>query len=71
MAFNFLDDLDKNSDKTKYQKFSVQLGIEEFITTIPFKDATLFEEEVMTIRPSKQSQLKSIVKKYNGILEAK
>ena len=70
MSFNFISNLQVVSQKTKHQRFTIQLGIEEFDVFIPFPDATLFENEVLKAKPTKQSEVKSLVDKYQGILKA-
>lgn len=58
------------SKKTKHQHFTIQLGIEEHDVFIPFSDATLFENEVIKVKPTKQSEVKILVDRYHGILKA-
>lgn len=70
MSFNFISNLEKNVKKVKYQRFTLQLGIEELDAYIPFSDATLFENEVLKVKPTKQSEVKVLVDKYHGILKA-
>jgi len=70
MSFNFISNLQVASKKTKHQHFTIQLGIEELDAYIPFSDATLFENEVLKVKPTKQSEVKVLVDKYHGILKA-
>lgn len=69
MSLNFLDDLDKNSGKSKYQRFSISLGIENFCVLVPFESSNIFESAVSELRPRSQIQLLEILNQYNGIME--
>ncbi len=71
MSLSFLNDLDNNSGKTKYQKFKISIGIEIFEVIIPFSEAQKFEDAVTSKNPTKQKELNEVVKQFNGTMKAK
>lgn len=69
MSLDFLNSLDKNEQKKKYQKYQIEMGIEKVNVLVPFTHAQAFEEQIELIRPSSTNVLKNILKEYNSIIE--
>ena len=74
MSLNFLDDLNSNSGKKKYQKFTVNIGIEKFDVIVPFENSASFElsinESLQSSSKFKQATLIDIASKFNGTVKA-
>lgn len=65
----FLNDLDANTDKHKYQKYSIKLGIESFNILMPYQNVTKFDTALTAASIQKTDELKKIVESFNGIIE--
>lgn len=69
MSLDFLNSLDKNNQKKKYQKYLIEMGIEKATVLVPFEHIQTFEKQIELTRPSSINKLKNILKEHNGIIE--
>jgi hypothetical protein len=67
--FNFISDIEKDVKKKKYQCFEVKMGFETIDVMVPFEKAELFEEAANKEQPKSTASLKSLLKKFNGVIE--
>ena len=65
---NFLNGLEEESTKKKYQSYLVEMGIEKVTVLIPIELAESFEREVEAAQPRGCRGLSAYVEKFNGIL---
>lgn len=69
MAYSFINNLEKSSEKKTYQEYEVKMGIDKATVFIPIKNSNTFEEQINKIKPSRRSQIRTIVEELGGILE--
>lgn len=66
---DFLNDLTSVEQKTRYQQFKCELGIDHVLVLIPLKEAKQFEQEAISKQPQTRAQLKKLVSAYSGLFE--
>ena len=69
MGFSFINNLDKEKDKKKFQKFEVTSGFEKISVVIPFEESSLFEAEMLELKPTKHIDISEMVSKFKGHIE--
>ena len=66
MSFGFINGLENEKPKKKFQKFEITSGIEKISVIIPFDASNLFEEKMKSIKPTKKSDINQIVSEFEG-----
>ena len=61
-----LNELDANAGKTAYQSYTIKHGIERIKVLIPFKSASLFEEEFNAVTDKTKAALLAVVARHAG-----
>lgn len=67
--FNFLNNLEEESPKVKYQLFEAEMGFERVSVFIPLQSVELFEAEANEKKPKSKTSLEKIAKKHGGHVE--
>lgn len=68
---NLISDLENNKKQCRYQEYSVLMGFEQAKVLVPIIAYEEFEKLIEEIQPASTPQLKSILKKVNGLFEDK
>jgi hypothetical protein len=68
-SLNFLNSLENDKPKIKYQSYSIDIGLEQVDILIPFDYVNLFEEKINKIKPTTVEKIKSLLKEFNGHIE--
>lgn len=68
-ANNFFTQLIDSNNKTKYQEYIVELGIDKVKILVPLVESKEFEKQAKIIQPESRKALKKLIDQYNGLLE--
>lgn len=69
MGLDFLNSLENNKEKRKYQSYIVELGLERVDIIIPFENCEKFEEKINKERPNGTRGLTFIIEEFDGKIE--
>lgn len=69
MGLDFLNSLDNNKEKKKYQSYTVDLGLERIDIIVPFENCEKFEEKISKELPKRIKSLSYILEEFGGKIE--
>lgn len=69
ISLNFINSLEHNKSKTKYQAYNIDMGLEQIDIIIPFNNVYAFEEKINEIKPTTKRKLNSLLEEFNGQIE--
>lgn len=68
-SLDFINSLEYNKSKTKYQAYSIDMGLEQIDIIIPFNNIYAFEEKINKIKPTTKRKLNLLLEEFNGRIE--
>lgn len=69
MSLDFINSLEHNKEKKKYQSYTIELGLECVDIIVPFENCELFEEKINKEPPRSARGLSYILEEFNGKIE--
>lgn len=69
MGLDFLNSLDNNKEKKKYQSYTIELGLERIDIIVPFENCEKFEEKINKEPPRGSRGLSYILEEFDGKFE--
>ena len=68
---NLISNLEEETKtpKRKFQVFEAEIGFEKVEVRVPVELAEAFEKEALQQRPKSAARLRSIAKKFEGVVE--